>query len=823
MLLSKFAEVRCETANKKHFNNLEYEWKKGDIISVPIEHLMEKSTARVVVICDYCLAEGKTKFFNKTLWQLKLSRKSIAKDACETCIQKRREEVLMLKHGVKFTSQIKLLKQGKFSSLVEFVASEFEKQNYTLHTQNLIYENDDQPLSFTCSIHPELGLQQTTYRNVKRSKTCKSCIKEHQSGSNSSFWKGGVSPLNHYLRNFIELWKSDSKKACDYKCIITGDKKDWIIHHLYPFNKILDETFQELGFPMHDDVSIYSDTELSLIKEKILEIHYRYPLGVLVREDIHDAFHSSFREDFTPEDFFNYVKEIYGMNYEPVYGQYVKVKYMPFKKNSTSKFNGVSKQYGKWHVIIKRGRKTIKLGPFGNEIEAALSYNEKIIELRGPDTPINFISEEELKSYEEFQKVKEKMVNEFYLNSNSEKEYRNFHPLKTEGSSRFIGVFKVKKYWVSRIVYKREKHKIGHFKHEVEAALAYNIKAIELFGEEAQLNFISKDEYLKHQRQLAEHRWEYFEPRKNASTIYTNVMFDKYVWVAIISINNKNKNIGYYITDKLAAIAYNHYVIKNDLPRKLNKIDGIEPEEYEKILNEYEEEKKYFKCKSNGPTIYTNVKLTNTGRWQASIHIEGKFRVINRYDTDWEAAIAYNAYVKYHKLDRQLNKIVGIPEETIQEYESRFEDDQKYHRHKTDGPTIYTNVTLEPSRRWSARIKRTQIGTYDTDWEAAIACNEYIKYHKLVSKLNKIVGIDESTIREHAQRFEEDQKYFRHKTTGTTIYTNVRKSNQKWAAFISTNGKVHLIGLFTTANKAAQAYNEYVIENKLERKLNKIV
>lgn len=58
------------------------------------------------------------------------------------------------------------------------------------------------------------------------------------------------------------------------------------------------------------------------------------------------------------------------------------------------------------------------------------------------------------------------------------------------GTSRFKGVHfhKVNKNWIAAIMKDRKPHHIGSFRTQEEAALAYNIKAKEYFGEFAYLN-----------------------------------------------------------------------------------------------------------------------------------------------------------------------------------------------------------------------------------------------------------------------------------------------------------------------------------------------
>jgi len=63
----------------------------------------------------------------------------------------------------------------------------------------------------------------------------------------------------------------------------------------------------------------------------------------------------------------------------------------PKRENVSSIFKGVSycKQTGKWRAVIEHNSKTIHLGRFINEIEAAIAYDEKAKELFGEFAYIN--------------------------------------------------------------------------------------------------------------------------------------------------------------------------------------------------------------------------------------------------------------------------------------------------------------------------------------------------------------------------------------------------------------------------------------------------
>jgi len=72
---------------------------------------------------------------------------------------------------------------------------------------------------------------------------------------------------------------------------------------------------------------------------------------------------------------------------------------------------------------------------------------------------------------------------------------RNAKKWKKSTSSIYKGVswYRNKK-WISYINFNKKRFHLGYFTNEIDAAKAYNIKAIELFGEYANLNVIKGDE-----------------------------------------------------------------------------------------------------------------------------------------------------------------------------------------------------------------------------------------------------------------------------------------------------------------------------------------
>ncbi|MFS0657362.1 hypothetical protein AB1L07_01890 [Niallia alba] len=149
------------------------------------------------------------------------------------------------------------------------------------------YKNASTYITLKC---PEGHVYQTNFSTFKSGHRCLECFNIRQTGSNNVNWNGGFRNLNEYLRKKIFTWKEDSMQNCNYKCVISGETFD-VIHHLVGFNRILSETMQELNLSVRDRISDYTDEELILITDKLLEVHYRYPLGVCLKKEIHDQFH----------------------------------------------------------------------------------------------------------------------------------------------------------------------------------------------------------------------------------------------------------------------------------------------------------------------------------------------------------------------------------------------------------------------------------------------------------------------------------------------------------------------------------------------------
>lgn len=76
------------------------------------------------------------------------------------------------------------------------------------------------------------------------------------------------------------------------------------------------------------------------------------------------------------------------------------------------------------------------------------------------------------------------------LNNANTVKIKNISGKSTSSKFKGVSYYKQTKRWESNIYFKNKKHHIGFFNSEIIAAIAYNKKAIELFGEFAYLNKI---------------------------------------------------------------------------------------------------------------------------------------------------------------------------------------------------------------------------------------------------------------------------------------------------------------------------------------------
>jgi len=149
---------------------------------------------------------------------------------------------------------------------------------------------------------------------------------------------------------------------------------------------------------------------------------------------------------------------------------------------TTSKYIGVSygKKRGNFAAQIQKDGIDYCLGFYETEEEAARAYDNKALELYGPDAQRNFTGG----IHDSLPIIKKISL-------------WDRRPVK-KSSSNYKGIRYHKKRWEAKIGYLRKTIYLGRFKTEKAAALAYDVKARELCGPGCYQNFPNNSKGIKH-------------------------------------------------------------------------------------------------------------------------------------------------------------------------------------------------------------------------------------------------------------------------------------------------------------------------------------
>ena len=280
---------------------------------------------------------------------------------------------------------------------------------------------------------------------------------------------------------------------------------------------------------------------------------------------------------------------------------------------TSSKYTGVHKRKDcdKYAAYICNNGMFENLGLFCTEGLAALAYNKRAKEIYGDAANLNDIMEEDIEP------------SPYQALSRFEKRHLLYK--KKDGKSKYIGVSPNEYGRYMAYVTKNKKiHHCGTFDTELEAAIAYNKKCRELYGDMANLNDV--DDSIEVHRRV-----------KKKNSVYNGVSYDpkKGKYYAFVKLNGKNKQIGSFIDEQDAARAYNKHMTDMYGPDhpSLNPVEGSLEHLPVKYATGKECTSKY-----RGVTLYRA-----TGKYRATLCLNKKKQVIGAYETEEEAARAYNA------------------------------------------------------------------------------------------------------------------------------------------------------------------------------------
>ena len=135
---------------------------------------------------------------------------------------------------------------------------------------------------------------------------------------------------------------------------------------------------------------------------------------------------------------------------------------------------------------------------------------------------------------------------------------KNRQGIRNHGEkNKYVGVIyrEDKNRYIAEITFEKKRIYIGTFKTEIEAALAYNVRAIELYGVDAKINIIDYDNIKEFEQKQNKNKWS--KTNKKTKSIYFGVSQEGKRWRADIQKNKIRYYLGGFDTEKEAALAYN--------------------------------------------------------------------------------------------------------------------------------------------------------------------------------------------------------------------------------------------------------------------------
>jgi hypothetical protein len=306
------------------------------------------------------------------------------------------------------------------------------------------------------------------------------------------------------------------------------------------------------------------------------------------------------------------------------------------RKDGTSKYEGVSfnKAWNKWQAKISFDGKRYSVGYYDNEEKAAIDYARAVSKYKGGK-----------KGKPKFIDLTDVPPQSPLLKSSSK-----------DGASKYLGVYfdKASNKWVAMIYVDGKNHRIGYYDNEEEAAIDY-ARAVSKYkgGKKGKPKFIDLTDVPPQSPILKSNGMD-------GASKYEGVFFKKATnkWQAQISVDGKNRHIGYYDDEEEAAGDYARAVSKYKGEKKVEPkfIDLTDVPPQSPIL------------KSNGmdgASKYLGVSFNKaSNKWQAMITVDGKKHHIGVYHNEEKAAIDFaRAVSKYTTATRARH--VGIGDDDV--------------------------------------------------------------------------------------------------------------------------------------------------------------
>ena len=229
-----------------------------------------------------------------------------------------------------------------------------------------------------------------------------------------------------------------------------------------------------------------------------------------------------------------------------------------------------------WQSRIVHNWKSHHLGSFTKDEYAALAYDKKAREFYGDDANVNFPHLTIKEITKKLEKIKEEEKILFHDHFSKKHQGRIKVSGSTMKTSKYVGVSVKKKKWQAMITHHRKTYRLFGYDTEEDAALAYDKKAIELYGKDVRLNFphLTIKELTKKVKKIEEAKdvFDRLSKSQQGKLVRKRPKTSKYVgvhfasgkkkWIAKINYRYKAHSLGEYDVEEAAARAYDKKAIE---------------------------------------------------------------------------------------------------------------------------------------------------------------------------------------------------------------------------------------------------------------------
>lgn len=254
MMLSKEVKIKWNSKNKKHYEELGYEYTKmGDTFNVKVEDLTRGSNVLVDIECDYCHKPYQTKWIE----YLRAKKKDNQKDCCSNpeCTGKKSAESLIMKYGTSNIREIPGVNEK--IAITNIQRYGVENPSKSKEVIDKIKETNMKKYGVEWYMQTEEGKQR--YRDTcleRYGVTNYSYTDEfikNMSGENSPVWKGNDNKISRERARNSTSYKNWRKAVFDrdcYTCQCCGARNGngkyirLVAHHIENWSSNVDKRFE---------------------------------------------------------------------------------------------------------------------------------------------------------------------------------------------------------------------------------------------------------------------------------------------------------------------------------------------------------------------------------------------------------------------------------------------------------------------------------------------------------------------------------------------------------------------------------------------------